>query len=126
MSVIVFIYLRSRRKDFAINRALGLPKKTTIKKLLIPIFILGIAGILIGGAASWSFALNQATQTLSQINVDDGIELSVNLAVYWLPIFCAMVLALLTLLTFVSSRFILRQPVLELLQGGTNVKSKSK
>ena len=117
LSLAAFLYLRQRRRDFAILRALGLPQKAAVAQMLQPMAFGGAVSILVGGLAAWFYALGKAANTLGTLMVSTGVEPSTTLSPVWLAGLCAVTFALLLLFTFVGTVLTARRPVLELLQG---------
>jgi len=56
LGLAVFLYLRPRRKEFAIQRALGLPRSAAAFRMAWPFTLLGAVGISLGGAFAWRYA----------------------------------------------------------------------
>lgn len=56
LGLAVFLYLRPRRKEFAIQRALGLPRSAAAFRMAWPFTLLGAVGIFLGGAFAWRSA----------------------------------------------------------------------
>lgn len=117
LALAVFLYLRGRRNDFAILRALGVPTKSALRQTLLPIILVGVVGIIGGGFASWRYALDKAGETLSTLPTPAGVVPSPSLSLLWLMGLCAGVGLLLAFFAWVGVRSLGRQPVLALLQG---------
>jgi ABC-type lipoprotein release transport system permease subunit len=111
------LYLWQRRKEYAISRALGMPIKRANKQMLLPMLLMGIIAIPVGGALSWRFAIRQAQQMLASIEVPDGVTPTVTISPAWLIVLCAAVLCVLLCCLFVGVRVVAHTPVLNLLQG---------
>ena len=122
--LVVFIYLLQRRRDFAILRALGVPRGKAIRQMLLPITLIGMAGIFGGGWASWRYALGKAEETLSALPTPAGVELSVMLNELWLVGLCGAILVLLMIIVLIGALIIAHRPVLELLQGRSTRKRR--
>jgi len=116
-SLAAFLYLLQRQRDFAILRALGMPREKAIRQTLLPITLVGGVGILAGGSASWRYSLHKAGETLSTMPTPAGVAPSANLHPLWLAGLMAGITALLVLLAWVGTLSVARRPVLELLQG---------
>jgi len=117
MTLIAFLYLRQRRREFAILRALGVPKPVAIWQLLQSMTVVGAVGVLVGGLPSWSYALGKAGDTLASLQGIRGDGLSNALSLSWLAGLCAGVITLLLFSTAVGALVTTRRPVLEHLQG---------
>ena len=89
LTLSAFLYLRQRRRDFAILRSLGLPKRDAIRHMLQPIALIGAVGILLGGIPSWRYALGKAAGTLVSLQGPRGVEPSAALSSIWLAGLCA-------------------------------------
>lgn len=113
----VFLYQLQRRRDYAILRALGVPKKQANFQLLLPLTQLSIIGILAGSIPSWKYALNNAATSLSTLPTPAGEMPSPNLNPIILIALCTMIFFLLMVFAWIGLRLIVGKPVLELLQG---------
>lgn len=112
-----FLFLRQKRGEFAIQRALGVPRGAAVRRMLIPVTLLGIVGILIGGIPAWGYALGKAGETLATLQTAEGVEVAATLSAGWLLGLCGVALALLVGLTAIGALRMARRPVLTLLQG---------
>jgi len=113
------LYLWQRRKEYAISRALGMPIKRANKQMLLPMLLMGMIAIPIGGVLSWRFAIWQAQQMLASIQTPDGVTPTAAISPAWLIVFCAAVFCVLLVCLFIGTRIVARTPVLNLLQGPT-------
>ncbi len=116
----VFLYVMARRRDYAILRALGVPKMQANGQLLLPLLLLGGLGILAGSLPSWNYALSQAKASLSAIPTPAGVTPSADLSPLILAILCQIIFILLELLSWLGVTFLARKSVFELLQGQTS------
>ena len=119
-----FLYLRQRRRDFAIQRALGRPGGVAIREMLTPMVWIGLLSTLMGGVAAWRYALQKAGEMLSALSGPQGVEATAALSPLWLGLLCGGVLALLLLVLTVGTAVAVRRPVLELLQDGAARKAE--
>lgn len=113
----VVLYLRQRRREFAILRALGVPKQDAIMQTLWPITLIGAAGILTGGLLSWHYALGKASETLASLQGQEDGTLSGTLSPVWLAGLCAGLFVIIMIFTAIGALATARRPVLELIQG---------
>lgn len=67
LALSVYLYLYQRKKEFAIMRALGTPSKMVRSQLLLPMGMIGGAGIAIGGYAAWQYAMKQIGQVMAPL-----------------------------------------------------------
>ncbi len=111
----VFLYLSQRRKDYAICRALGVPKDRVDRQVVFPILLMGATGVLFGGIPAWSYALEKAAGSLSSIPTPAGVQPSAVLDPIVLVALCEGLLLLLTGLAWIGARTLGGRPVLELL-----------
>ncbi len=116
----VFLYVIARKRDYAILRALGVPKKQASGQLLLPLLLLGGLGILLGGLPAWNYALNQAKASLSSLPMPTGVSPSADLNPLFLAGLCAATFLLLALFAWLGVLFLAHKPVYELLQGETS------
>jgi len=156
MGLVAFLYLRQKRREIAIMRAIGRSTKRIMWQIVITAILFGIPPIALGGVAAWHFALNEATNTLVLFEeayeeaipltgyelrwqemfgdrpMLDGrevgldIDLNVQLGMYWLAALLAIVLALMILMVAFGGIRILRLPVLMQLQGAVSAPGKVK
>jgi hypothetical protein len=115
----VFLYLRQRKRDYAILRALGVPTKGANTQLVLPLLLLGGLGIFVGGITAWNYAVDQAQTTLSTIPTPAGVVPSADLNPFILVGLCVVTFLLLALFSWLGALFLARRPVLALLQGQT-------
>jgi len=113
-----FLYLRGRRRDFAIQRALGRPSRRAIPEMLAPMAAIALLGILGGGALAWRYALARAEETLTALSGPQDMAASAALSPLWLAGLCGGVLALLLMVLLAGIALTVGRPVLELLQNG--------
>ena len=114
---IVYIYITRRKKEYAIMRALGTPKKIAAKSLAYPLFILAAISIVIGIGVSWiytSIAMSSNNTGSFLPQNSDGVTIYAGIAVG-----CLLAQALM-ILVFTSALLIRNgnQPLLLLLQSG--------
>ncbi len=111
-----FVYLRQRRREFAVCRALGVPSGKAARGLLLPGALLGFVGVALGGGLSWQYALNKAAETLSTVEAEGG-KVAVSLPAEWLLGLIGAALAVYALFLLAGLLTLTHRPVLELLQG---------
>ncbi len=116
----VFLYVMARKRDYAILRALGVPKGQANRQLILPLLLLGGLGILLGGLPAWSYALAQAKVSLSTLPLPAGVSPSAELSPFILAGLCAAMFLLLALFSWLGVYFLAHKPVYELLQGETS------
>jgi hypothetical protein len=127
LSLVVFLYLRQRMKEFAISRVLGRPAKRVFGDLMLSALIFGLLSATAGGAVGWGIALRQAANTLNpfgEIASDFMVDLEPSISAYWLVALIAAVFVLFMLLALIGTARSTRRPVLEMLQGQAIEKQK--
>ena len=112
LALAAFLYLRLRRKDNAILRALGSPKGAAVRRMLAPAAAIGIAAVIAGGSLSWGGTLARASETLSSIPGPEGVAVSAELSGLWLAVLSAGLLAVFMLFVILGSVWMARRPVL--------------
>jgi hypothetical protein len=108
------------KRDYAILRAMGVPKKQANRQLMLPLLLLGEIGILLGGYPAWNYALSQAKASLSTLPTPAGVYPSAELSLLYLAGLCAAIFLLLALFSWLGVVFLSSKPVYELLQGQTS------
>jgi hypothetical protein len=128
LSLVVFLYLRQRMKEFAISRVLGRAAKRAFGDLMLSVLIFGLLSATAGGAVGWGIALRQAANTLNpfgEIASDFMVDMEPSISAYWLVALIAAVFALFMLLALIGTARSTRHPVLEMLQGSASEKRKA-
>lgn len=116
--LIVFVYLRQRRRDLAILRALGCPKWRIIGQLLSPVILLWPPMIFLGGLFARDFAGQAAEETLAPLAEYGAFERSeLILANVWLFFVGTLIFIFLFVMTLIGAFLAVRLPVLAMLQG---------
>ena len=110
-----FLYLGQRRKDYAILRALGVPKDQANRQASLPILLMGAAGVLVGGIPAWGYALEKSAESLSKLATPAGVLPSAALNPLILSALGLGLLLLLACFTWAGVRLLAGRPVLELL-----------
>ena len=62
-----FLFLRQRRRECAILRALGFSSKTVICAVLVCVGFLALPAIIIGATSAWHFSVDMAANTLDPL-----------------------------------------------------------
>ncbi|MCL2592332.1 MAG: hypothetical protein FWD82_03105 [Defluviitaleaceae bacterium] len=118
LALVAFLFLQQRRRDFAILRALGLPIHNIYRKLFVSILFVGLPPMIIGGIVAYNFAISQASDTLSSLgDMVSGFEANAVLPIHLIALLIAVVFVTLLIMIFVGAGYIVRRPVLEMLQG---------
>ncbi|MDR0491555.1 MAG: DUF6273 domain-containing protein [Oscillospiraceae bacterium] len=74
LALSAFLYVRMHRKEFAIQRALGTPAGSAVRKMLAPIAMIGVVAVTTGGLLSWGYTLGKAAETLAAVDVRASIS----------------------------------------------------
>jgi len=119
IALVVFLYLRQRKKDYAVMRALGVPKKRILTQTLLSILCFGLPAAIVGGIGGWVLARSQAERTLSVFEIAEvgiGVDMTIYVSVGWLFVLSAIVMVVLLALTYFGASRIIDRPALEQLQ----------
>ena len=119
LALVAFLFLRQRRRDFAIMRILGRPQKNAARQLYGAMALVGLPAMIAGGAAGWFFALGKAMDTmepLRDLGAEMGLTIEVSAPLIWLPAMIAAAFVILSALFAVFTRKTTRRSVLGLLQ----------
>ena len=118
LALVCWLFLRQRRKDFAILRALGCSGKKAFGQLIVALFVFGLPAVIIGSVVAWVIAQRQANNTLNPFEeIVHGFEPTGALAGYWLGVFVAVAFVVLLLMFVAGAVKMSRRAVLEMLQG---------
>lgn len=119
LALAAFLYLKQRRREYAILRALGTPQKAAVRELYAPIALVGGLSVLAGGTFSWSYTIQKATKTLAsiQMSASEELETSAMLSPLWLMALCALVFLVLMAFVRFGALRLAKRSTLELLQG---------
>lgn len=117
MALASFLYLWQRRRDFAILRSMGMPKREATGQLVWSMAAIGATGVTVGGLLSWGYSLRKAANTLASLQGPKGAGSSADLSLAWLAGLCALAIAVLLSFTVAGASAVSQRPVLELLQG---------
>ncbi len=136
LCLVAFLYLRARRKDMAIARALGVSAGVCVRQGALPLAMIGLIGTACGAVAGWQYALATGANTLATLGTlgkaaTEGVTEAVTetatsaaLPRYWLAAILGGVFLLVLLLALGGMAYLTRKPVLELLTGSAQVKQK--
>jgi len=118
--LVVCLYLQQRRKEMAIQRALGFSTAKVVLRLVVSAIVFAVPAIVIGGYIGWSLAFGTAAQSVDALThlVPGGslvpmAELPISLFI----LIGTGILIVMLLMLFVSALYVIRFPVLEQLQG---------
>ena len=116
--LIIFLYLRARRRDVAILRALGCPRRQILGQFLVPVFILWFPMIILGSGLAREVAQGAALETLTPFLEAGDYEVGeLLLDMVWLGQFAAITFAVILLGVIIGAIRAIHRPVLEMLQG---------
>lgn len=111
------MYIRQRRREFALLRTLGVGRGTAVRDTLLPMAFISAAGALAGGLPSWRYALHKAQETLAALSTPEGEAAVATLSPAWMWALCGGVFLLAMLFTAAGMLVLAHRPPLELLQG---------
>ena len=114
LALVVFLYIRSWRKNIAIARALGVSSRRVITGLFAPVIFTWVPAMFIGAFGGWYFARLEAAETLHEV-AEYGVAVSVEPIAFILMAAGVILLAIVSVGIGAADR--LRRPVLEQLQG---------
>jgi len=118
LALVAFLFLRQRRKDYAIARALGSAAKPTSRQLLSAVSLVGLPAVAIGSVAAWFFALgraNAALEPLGEVAGLDNIAQLPLLPLWWLPVLAAAAFAVLLGLSAIGAAAMSRKRMQDML-----------
>ncbi len=124
LCLVAFFYLRARKRDVAIARALGVPAGMCVWQGALPLALIGLAGTAGGTLLGWQYALNRGAKTLASLSAYGEVAAEFALPRYWLAAIFGGIFLLFFLLALGGMVFLSRKPTLELLQGNVQVKQK--
>ena len=121
LAFVVLLYLRQWRKSVAIAQALGIPRRNVLRQLFIPVLAFWIPSMIVGGLIAWFFAIAQANATLAVFTRYDAVVLP---QIHLLFLLCGSLIVFILAGVWFGGYGIVKRPVLEQLQGGTQKRQK--
>ena len=116
--LVVLLHFSRSVKEFAISRALGLKKVWAIWSTMLPMYLKGVLGIVIGGIPAWYFAISRAKINLARL---EGAVFSTP-SVYWIGVMFGLLFLFILIICANEARRLASYSELELLQGGAGAK----
>jgi len=114
--LVTFLFLRQRRKEFAVSRVLGYSISRSVKGVMLAAALF-FAPIAFGSVLAWLFAGRTIVNTLLIFEeLHEGYEALFSLSPLWLIGLVAVIFVLTMLMVFIGALYLMRRPVLELLQ----------
>jgi len=120
LMLVAFLYLRQRRREFAIQRALGVPAGRAFARLLASAIVFGLPSVALGSVVGRVVALRQSAKTMNpfgELATYFNFTLDLTLPTSYLAAMTAIVFALFLLFVLTGSAQLAAQPVLEMLSG---------
>jgi len=118
LALVVFLFLNQRRKDIAIQQALGFTPKRVLARLLTALLIFSVPAILVGGFIGWQIAVDTTAYTLAPVvDLIPGFVLDVQLTLIWFVVMAFIVLAIAMIMVVFGTVYMTKAPVLSQLQG---------
>ncbi len=121
---ISYIYVYSRKKDYAIMRALGTSTAASVRSIILPILLTSILSVGLGLAIAWLYISKNIGSNETLLSLSVFIP---NTDIFsWITIICG--LAIILFIFFVSSVFLHHMntvPILILLQSNGSKKAKT-
>ncbi|MDX9771462.1 MAG: ABC transporter permease [Tenuifilaceae bacterium] len=124
LALVIFLYFNQRRRDYAILRALGVPKKTANRQLLLPLILFAAVGVIAGGLPAWKYTLENTASSFSSLPTPAGVLPETTLQPAYLVAIFLIILILLLVFTWVGTGILAGRPVLEILLKTTPVGAK--
>jgi len=118
LALVVFLYIRQWRQSVAITKALGLPSSHVLRQLLVPVCLIWLPAVALGAAPGWWYALGEAEAVLHDLFAYEYIAGAL-IATHWLGIMAGGMMLLMLAGVLGAGANLVRHPVLEQLQGGT-------
>ncbi|MCL2572728.1 MAG: ABC transporter permease [Defluviitaleaceae bacterium] len=124
--LVIFLFLHQRRKDMAVQRALGFSVKRLLWRFWVCALWFGAPAVLAGGVFGWVLALSIADYTLSPLaDIIPGFVPAVSPSHGWFVGMSVIVIGLLVVFIGVGVGYMAKYPVLEQLQGVKTKRNKS-
>jgi len=118
LALVVFLFLSQRRRDIAIQQAIGFTSKRVVLRLVAALIIFGIPSIVLGGYLGWHIAVETTTYTLEPIaQMIPGFVPDSGLTWIWFVLMGAVVLILATVMLVGGALYMTSFPILSQLQG---------
>lgn len=117
----VYLYIKRNRNVYAIMRTLGVPVREACNTVVLPLAVLSVSAVAIGGLAGISYTMKTAAESLAAMaaSVSTGYVVDTSVSV-WMVVLCLCLE--IGFMLAVTVFFLVRMgktPPLELLQEGT-------
>lgn len=124
-AIVLFIYLRARRREAAIARAMGSPPGACAARLAMPFQLMALVSVIAGAVWGWDYAAEHAAGTLSAL-AEFSAAPEPALPSGWLLLLCGALSALLLAAAYICASIRVRRPVLEQFQDRSGKKERRK
>jgi hypothetical protein len=109
------LFFKLRAREFAVMRALGVTKRFAVTAVTLPIALIYLIGLVLGGVSASVFAMRAAVNNLdTHMSVEDIADLPVYITILYM----AVVFAVMVLCVLVELRKLTRRSELAILQAG--------
>lgn len=124
--LVEYLFIGRKKREFAIMRALGTPRRAAGGSLLLSLVCLSVPAITCGAAGAWYAARKAAADAFAQVGavLPEGFAFETSLSPLWMTAVGVIVFALLCLLAWIGLRRLGRLAPLQLLQSDDAVKQK--
>lgn len=80
--LIVYLFIRRKKKEYAVMRALGTSKKDSARHLMLPLMTITIFAVLAGSIAAWIYTTNTLSKNIAFSDIKDyTVNTSIPIAV---------------------------------------------
>ena len=96
-ALIVYLFIGRKRREYAVMRALGTTKRKAAKTLFVPLMLIAFVAVILGSAASVTYAGQTADKTLKTF-AEMGLEVNPNVPFYVVAVCIIVLLIIIALL----------------------------
>lgn len=119
LAMTVFLFLRQRSRDYAIQRTLGCSAMAGSRQLLGSVLAFSVPAEIVGGVLAWQFALRQVEKTLNPLSagIAEHGAAEFSISILFVAAIMVALLAIILAMALIGVTKISRRSVLEMLQG---------
>ena len=123
---VVYIYVEGHKLNYAIERALGIPKRKCLIHLILPLLISGAIASMVGGFLGYNNAMDKSEELLSSIGDITQTIVETGLSIQYFFLFIIVVNTLFISIVYLRLIKLKKIPIISLINNHNRKKIKDK